>query len=197
MYTLENPFQSTHPVRGGTAEPWRMYPAERFQSTHPVRGGTSSAPERCSTPANFNPPTPCGVGQKVRSHILHHRNFNPPTPCGVGRSWYCPRASTTLFQSTHPVRGGTRSSCRPPPRRMISIHPPRAGWDRIRDGHTRLVQDFNPPTPCGVGLQFLQRFLPQSSISIHPPRAGWDWAACITSRSHLNFNPPTPCGVGP
>ena len=78
------------------------------------------------------------------------------------------------FQSTHPVWGGTWSVALP--------------W--------RLSCDFNPPTPCGVGLS--HSGLVQSSslfqsthpvwggtvggyndpalcaISIHPPRVGWD-----------------------
>ena len=66
---LTLPFQSTHPVRGGTIafkdlpafdaisihpprEGWDSIPEivergfSRFQSTHPVRGGTVSSPER-------------------------------------------------------------------------------------------------------------------------------------------------------
>ena len=42
---------------------------------------------------------------------IHHpdsgNNFNPPTPCGVGRLPILAAALMVLFQSTHPVRGGT------------------------------------------------------------------------------------------
>ena len=56
---IDNLFQSTHPVRGGTggrfAEFWAQYP---FQSTHPVRGGTEGAWVIGSSVLDFNPPTP-------------------------------------------------------------------------------------------------------------------------------------------
>ena len=35
-----------------------------------------------------------------------------------------------IFQSTHPVRGGTIDRKNPIPDKQISIHPPREGWDR-------------------------------------------------------------------
>ena len=57
---------------------------------------------------------------------------------------------------------------------LISIHPPRAGWDLDIHPPLRVLYDFNPPTPCGVGLDIdidIQSF---KKISIHPPRAGWD-----------------------
>ena len=55
------------------------------------------------------------------------------------------------FPSTHPVWGGT------PPRKPAGMR----------------KRNFNPPTPCGVGL-------------MHGSAASLD----------RNFNPPTPCGVG-
>ena len=54
---------------------------------------------------------------------------------------------SVLFQSTHPVRGGTNGCNNRSDVRRISIHPPREGWDL---GHIRLLIDmvhFNPPTP--------------------------------------------------
>ena len=60
--------------------------------------------------------------------------------------------SNSSFQSTHPVRGGTRAAAlRYVPVDGISIHPPRAGWDCI-----------------------LRAGVAGDDISIHPPRAGWD-----------------------
>ena len=55
---------------------------------------------------------------------------------------------------------------------------------------------FNPPTPCGVGRY--DRFLVcnATKISIHPPRAGWDTDVSRASSRPTDFNPPTPCGVG-
>ena len=55
------------------------------------------------------------------------------------------------FQSTHPVRGGTAFICVDLFHILISIHPPREGWDYI----------------------LAQQAMAQA-ISIHPPREGWD-----------------------
>ena len=106
------------------------------------------------TDNNFNPPTPCGVGQPgknpknpVNSISIHppragwdshatvspltRCNFNPPTPCGVGHANLSHINPSITFQSTHPVRGGTISTTCPSFEPAISIHPPRAGWDKI------------------------------------------------------------------
>ncbi len=80
---------------------------------------------------------------------------------------------------------------------VISIHPPRAGWDLHACGGARHDDHFNPPTPSGVGLHHAHAGRgAREQISIHPPRAGWD---CITRDSSTaldHFNPPTPSGVG-
>ena len=57
---------------------------------------------------------------------------------------------------------------------MISIHPPRAGRDRLLVNDHFALADFNPPAPCGAGhCCYLQTGF-CFSISIHPPRAGRD-----------------------
>ena len=74
-----------------------------------------------------------------------------------------------LFQSTHPVRGGTCGETKVEHDGEISIHPPREGWD----------------APEFFGLLAIP-------ISIHPPREGWDFPPCIKLSPLTNFNPPTP-----
>ena len=74
-----------------------------------------------------------------------------------------------VFQSTHPVRGGTAANGIPKGNDGISIHPPREGWD----GHV-CVDRFALP------------------ISIHPPREGWDLMSRSNCWQILYFNPPTP-----
>ena len=123
-----------------------------------------------------------------------------------------------LFQSTHPVWGGTNCFKSSVLRLFISIHPPRVGWDRIQFVPGTLTAYFNPPTPCGVGLAlfvFCDSFqhisihpprvgwdfsisssLSTKSISIHPPRVGWDIFSPRIWANRSYFNPPTPCGVG-
>ena len=124
--------------------------------------------------------------------------FNPPAPCGAGLT--APVASPALssaFQSTRPVRGGTKAAAPCRPRCQISIHPPRAGRDTdlatavaysvlfqstrpVRGGTSGLLFavavhfDFNPPAPCGAGRSR------RSSLRL----------LCY-------FNPPAPCGAGP
>ena len=101
----------------------------------------------------FNPPAPCGAGRpeqlKPRAWVLisihpplagrdfqpctgRHRKeyFNPPAPCGAGpliRYW---AQMEMQFQSTRPLRGGTRTYAPSGERAAISIHPPLAGRDQ-------------------------------------------------------------------
>ena len=51
------------------------------------------------------------------------------------------------FQSTHPVRGGTKLTGTVIPALIISIHPPREGWDGFDKTYSTIQADFNPPTP--------------------------------------------------
>ena len=75
-----------------------------------------------------------------------------------------------VFQSTHPVRGGTRYFLLWTRHGRISIHPPREGWDRDTYGYM---------------CSFLH-------ISIHPPREGWDSVIRSGYLRRTDFNPPTP-----
>ena len=77
--------------------------------------------------------------------------------------------------SIHPPRGGwdlrrsVDSTALP-----ISIHPPRGGWDSSGARTASTATDFNPPTPWGVGLRTWYSVELNHDISIHPPRGGWD-----------------------
>ena len=56
---------------------------------------------------------------------------------------------------------------------VISIHPPRAGWDQRQVQHRLLRTDFNPPTPCGVGLSNQKaQAVTETFQSTHPVRGG-------------------------
>ena len=55
--------------------------------------------------------------------------------------------SSKAFQSTHPVRGGTRVDLAAIKKLVISIHPPREGWDPSINWQSTKPHDFNPPTP--------------------------------------------------
>ena len=74
-----------------------------------------------------------------------------------------------IFQSTHPVRGGTADAIGGFDILPISIHPPREGWDRSRA--SRSLRSF--------------------SISIHPPREGWDATVAETAAAiEISIHPP-------
>ena len=55
--------------------------------------------------------------------------------------------SMVVFQSTHPVRGGTNLASAEAASSEISIHPPREGWDSQVEKGLACLTDFNPPTP--------------------------------------------------
>ena len=59
----------------------------------------------------------------------------------------------------------------------ISIHAPRAGCDRFKEGGAHGMDHFNPRTPCGVRLCG-RRCRMRGCISIHAPRAGCDPCGC-------------------
>ena len=122
-------------------------------SIHPPRAGWDPGPgdARRVLLISIHPPR-AGWDIMRTSSRYCSRNFNPPTPCGVGRGESPISVVITIFQSTHPVRGGTRGRSCSSACYLISIHPPRAGWD----AWMRICR------------------MKHSTISIHPPRAGWD-----------------------
>ena len=146
-------FQSTRPVRGGTfLEALRH--GGRAISIHPPRAGRDPLYLlRQADRDDFNPPAPCGAGPLVEVGFFGvGLDFNPPAPCGAGPSFPAASKAANIFQSTRPVRGGTRLDRSLRPTVLISIHPPRAGRDR----------------------RHRQRQGGYVDISIHPPRAGRD-----------------------
>ena len=103
------------------------------------------------------------------------KDFNPRTPCGVRLGGGALFRRGIAFQSTHPVRGATRTH----------------KLDRVAQ------TDFNPRTPCGVRLDDVEAPMQGGTISIHAPRAGCDRTPCGVRRKGDDFNPRTPCGVRP
>ena len=78
-------------------------------------------------------------------------NFNPPTPWGVGLKTRLRHFYNTAI-SLHPLRGEwDRQHAIGHGGRMISIHPLRGEWDCAVSTVTTAANDFNPPTPWGVG----------------------------------------------
>ena len=84
---------------------------------------------------------------------------------GDGRS-FC------RFQSTRPVWGATQFERHRWRWTGISIHTPRVGRDKSKDGGEHVAWHFNPHAPCGARRKFSTR-----------------------SRHFMNFNPHAPCGA--
>ena len=122
---------------------------------------------------HFNPPAPCGAGQRPEIYLCTTNHFNPPAPCGAGLPE--PFGNLPMVKiSIHPPLAGRDDTfpacCR---RHGISIHPPLAGRDRC-----------GPP---GIWAR---------QISIHPPLAGRDHERLLSPVGDGDFNPPAPCGAG-
>ena len=142
-----------------------------FQSTHPLRGATmweltKIYDESISIHA---PLAGCDLNLVIRVKNLYH--FNPRTPRGVRPSIYVNCADIPSFQSTHPSRGATRQLRKFTSRRIISIHAPLAGCDKVRTDFARRHQHFNPRTPRGVRLK-LPSYTERVELfqSTHPSR---------------------------
>ena len=100
-----------------------------------------------------------------------------------------------VFQSTRPVRGGTKAKVNDAEAYAISIHPPRAGRDSAPNASTAYVSISIHPPHAGRdddGLYLIHVTI----ISIHPPHAGRDRFSIRPFARKKNFNPPAPCGAG-
>ena len=146
----------------------------RFQSTHPVGGGTREWSDGGTLAADFNPPTPWGVGLQEQFCVSHIGLFQSTHPVGGGTIGDHQRQAVVLFQSTHPVGGGTPGGQLRPVDQEISIHPPRGGWDLAINSRFRRSFRFQSTHPVGGGTLRSRRFRRSAPISIHPPRGGWD-----------------------
>ena len=146
-------FQSTHPVRGATGSVSSMT-IHLMISIHAPRAGCDldGDGDRHGHPADFNPRTPCGVRRSNHWQRVHRWHFNPRTPCGVRPTSFSGEYVSSLFQSTHPVRGATATA----------------------GDCGAATADFNPRTPCGVRPMRPREQKRVMTISIHAPRAGCD-----------------------
>ena len=95
------------------------------------------------------------------------------------------------FQSTRPVRGGTKRRRKHWRRCNISIHPPRAGRDpgQVRAPGCRF--DFNPPAPCGAGPCWDSAMSASRAFqSTRPVRGGTAWDGARLSEKVISIHPP-------
>ena len=105
-------------------------------------------------------------------------------------------STTSVFQSTLPMRGATLVRFTPSTPRTISIHAPHAGSDRSRCTWAagRLISIHAPHAGSDLrhGLQHGSQ-----RISIHAPHAGSDHSMALSMVQHGHFNPRSPCGERP
>ena len=168
-------FQSTRPVRGGTILIKSFAISAIFQSTRPVRGGTCTETQGLRDKIDFNPPAPCGAGLGDQAAFAHNVaiSIHPPR-AGRDLTSRHPKLQLKLFQSTRPVRGGTRGGA--------------GGGTSTTFQSTRPVRGGTIPLDAGDAAAVFQ--------STRPVRGGTPMALCL--RVHrLDFNPPAPCGAGP
>ena len=165
-------------------------------SIHPPRAGRDS-PQRPSNRGHkisIHPPRAGRDYNAAHAMTIFAISIHPPRAGRDFLSLIC-MVSALLFQSTRPVRGGTKrpsindhkipfQSTRPmrggtiyPTLIMslvtISIHPPHAGRDLL----------------LTMGILLI-------GISIHPPHAGRDCNLSDCRPHQTYFNPPAPCGAG-
>ena len=172
---LSNTYFNPPTPCGVGREEIRLNIEPRTISIHPPRAGWDRTKNRSHTRISyFNPPTPCGVGRCKRASGEVTPKFQSTHPVRGGTAASAEHdLRDYTFQSTHPVRGGTQASGLKGSNKGISIHPPRAGWDELVRGLIVRITDFNPPTPCGVGLRtgVLYNLL-NIFQSTHPVRGG-------------------------
>ena len=169
---------------------------------------------------NFYPRTPCGVrleedghfteDERISIHVPRagydtktmclaswRRYFYPRTPCGVRPQHKRIVQAAAAFLSTYPVRGTTDSNGYSYGFQIISIHVPRAGYDRERQCPGAYLRDFYPRTPCGVRLAKLGTTVSTVKFLSTYPVRGTTCPGCRKSSRSLYFYPRTPCGVRP
>ena len=155
--------------RGGWDIPDALYADLVFISIHPPRRGWDrTAPRSALATRNFNPPTPWGVGQFMTFIFAQFVLFQSTHPVGGGTRKRPGSSARSIFQSTHPVGGGTR-----PSRTSITM------------------SSFQSTHPVGGGTELAAAVAAAKAISIHPPRGGWDDHGWLWHRDpNISIHPP-------
>ena len=129
-------------------------------------------------------------------------DINTVPPCShaehvglVSGHSHCLHDISLVFLSTYPVRGTTPFFDDFVGFGLISIHVPRAGYDKPEKPKKPWVFNFYPRTPCGVRRGAPRIVQAHRAISIHVPRAGYDSTSSSASAYPQYFYPRTPCGV--
>ena len=167
-------FQSTRPMRGGTR--WRRRGnGGAAISIHPPHAGRDAGKRAAQIFCQISIPPPHAGRDAVASETAPEEpRFQSTRPMRGGTIVLGDEFSVQIFQSTRPMRGGTHL-----------LHPELA--EAIY---------FNPPAPCGAGLE---NFLGLGTLIIFQstrPMRGGTRARAAPLICSKNFNPPAPCGAG-
>ena len=170
---------SIHPPRAGRDLLVLTERLTRFISIHPPRAGRDHLhPAVKWLERNFNPPAPCGAGHKkaVMQTLEGAISIHPPRagrddglhrgcirtqrisihPPRAGRDVWCSTMifAAAAFQSTRPVRGGTKNNGYVKMADIISIHPPRAGRDLFSQPCVLSNLTFQSTRPVRGGTRY-------------------------------------------
>ena len=103
---MRSPFQSTRPLRGGTALCRGKIAAVKFQSTRPLRGGTETF-DLTAKDDVFQSTRPLRGGTPACRACRKKKPFQSTRPLRGGTRIRPERERPAEFQSTRPLRGGT------------------------------------------------------------------------------------------
>ena len=167
---------STHPVGGGTHLDNRHGTFSRI-SIHPPRGGWDLGGQIAVVfggGISIHPPRG-GWDLTKTDYDRLQANFNPPTPWGVGHDGEAKAGPLNLFQSTHPA-GGWDARIAPPVQFTRYFNPPTprgGGTHNFAHSSSEYRISIHPPRG-GVGpAAAVKWFLIGLFQSTHPA-GGWD-----------------------
>ena len=168
-------FQSTRPIRGATELDRRDAARERFQSTRPIRGAThrlrgSAAGVDISIHAPHTGRDARVFLQTLSEVISIHA---PHTGRDATMTILCTFGS--VFQSTRPIRGATRSRTRSSTAsRNFNPRAPYGARLCLLPWVSSFTCYFNPRAPYGARHEWADKHRRLSPISIHAPHTGRD-----------------------
>ena len=168
--------------------------ALRFQSTHPLRGATQIVCVYCgATDISIHAPL-AGCDELPAKTDGARIDFNPRTPCGVRQARTSPCRCRPSFQSTHPLRGATKSRRNHPQHYTFQSTHPLRGATFSASSCDRMAR-FQSTHPLRGATNMLTVASGYSMVSIHAPLAGCDQLPARMGQHDRRFNPRTPCGV--
>ena len=213
----ERLFQSTQPEWAATV-PYCWHCGAVMISIHAARMGCDViADDLTESQINFNPRSPNGLRQNLKTVYHRHIYFNPRSPNGLRlemrademtRKYFNPRSPNGLrqktlpvfihwckFQSTQPEWAATSNILSMREIIVISIHAARMGCDPFVLKVPPQPLYFNPRSPNGLRPICANTKPNNAYISIHAARMGCDRPWADDGARSNDFNPRSPNGL--